>query len=216
MDEVNEDDGRSDLELNSYMIRFTPQDKYGPSEIKAFLESHFEKWIFAEEKSSNVHFHCMGSTIDSIEEVRSYIKHDILDVYYPKSERQRGFGNAQYNLSITDDFEKSSVYSIKNGVYWHSDNLSADYVNSLFNRSYKKFEAKEFMRKLEAIKEEFKLNRGISMEDFMIKFVQLKGEYRQPVKMSYIHEVALSNQVHRDPDSAKDIVGNYLKKIRYG
>jgi len=196
---------------STYALRLTPFDKYNTDNIITFL-STFDDYIFTEEvsKKSKVHYHVVLFTKLYEDEVREKIR-VFLSTYFTEPPK-RGDANKQYNLSEIQDLEISITYILKDGGrIFHSSNINEKQVEALKKKSYRKYSKEDFSKQLEELKARFK-EQDTSMIDMMTLICQLKSEYRQPVNMSYIYQLALSCSIHNRPQLAESYVREFLSR----
>lgn len=205
-----------ELKSSLYMLRLTPFDKYTREDVKELMECHEAQWIMSNEysKAGKNHFHVIFAVDIEYEDVRQHIR-DFLSRYFPPELSKRGDANKQYNLKVVNDFDVAVSYIIKDGVYSYSSDIDPLYVKHRFEKSFKKYDKETFAKKLEELKAEFKDDKRITIIQFCTRFVQLKAEYRQPINMNYIYQMAVSCDVNRTPKKAEEYVNDYFIKLGY-
>lgn len=197
---------------STYALRMTPLGTYSLPQIKEFLNNSFDDHILVREESKKLkeHYHAVIFTSLYEEDVRLLIR-GFLGKYFTDPPK-RGDANKQYNLSETDDLELSIIYILKDAsVVSISSNINIEYLDSLQKKSYKKYSKEDFAKALELLKKGFKDN-GTRLDDMMIRVVQLKALYRQPVNLSYIYQLCLSYDIHNSPHKADSYVREFLSR----
>jgi len=198
------------VECTLYMLRLTPFDKYNRTDVESFLSTITNNWICAKENSKKLteHFHC--TIYDDVEEellrekIRTFLKIKFTDP------AKRGDANKQYNLTVADSVEKGINYTVKELNITYGSGMNPEYINKRLKASFQKFDKAVFAKKLEDIKKIFKESYQ-SIGELMERIVQLKAEYRQPINLIQIHQLALSCLVNRDPTQAENLVRRFLE-----
>lgn len=197
-------------EVRTYMLRMTPFEMYSLEDLKQWLDLTTTAWIVgSEQKAGKLHYHCCIFTRVELDQYRKIVL-KYLHGYWPT--RPRGWGGAQYNLQSVDKQDKAISYSVKDGDYSFSVHIDEAALKQRVNASFAKYDKVEFQKEYTALLDKYKTDMSMKIKDFMVAFMQLKGKYRQPIKMSYIYEVALANEVHRNPQHAINVAASYLAK----
>jgi len=204
-----------DQPFKHYMLRITPQNRFTRAQLTQFLNKTFCEWILGQEdsKKSKLHYHVVIMDDDPLPAIRDSVL-EFLYIYWQKHERGRGWGH-QYNLQTIENLSDSIAYTIKDNNYEISDGINDSTIQELYHKSFQKYSKDDFQREFDKIAADYKVQKDMSMSDFMRRFIILKAKYRQPIKMSYIYEVALSHEVHRDNSYAERLVDAYLYKIEH-
>lgn len=199
-----------DVECTLYMLRLTPDGRYSKTHIEAFLGSLTENWVCAKENSKKAkeHYHC--TIYDSFEEdfVRTKIR-EFLGVYFTEPPK-RGDANKQYNLTIADSVEKGINYTVKELEITYGKGMNPEYMDKRIKASFLKFDRASFQLKIEKLKKDFK-ESYMSIGEFMEKFCILKSDYRQPINLTYVYQLAISCEINRDNKCAEKYVRNFLE-----
>jgi len=193
-----------------FLLRLAPLGAYERSDIEAFLNTFTQNWIVAKEdsKKKKEHYHITIEEDMLEDDLRQKVR-DFLKPFFPE-QAKRGDANKQYNLQTAECEERAYNYTVKEMDITYGSNINPKYVELAIKESFQKYESKVFAEKFNAIKEEYK-NTELSMGEFMEKFVQLKAIYRQPINMNYIHQVALSCRVNKEPKYAEYLVRSFLE-----
>lgn len=201
-----------ELKSNPYMLRLSPLGVYEKKEIFVFLKEIDAQWVMSTESSSKdkLHYHIVLATELEEEEMREHIR-VFLSRHFPNP--KRGDANKQYNLKCIEDFDVSIQYILKDGVYEYCEEICPSYIQAKYDLSFKKYDKVTFAKRLEQLKQDFKIGEIVSVKEFMIEFVKLKSEYRQPINMTYIHQTAVSCDINRNPRRSRNYVESYLDKI---
>lgn len=191
-----------------FALRMTPYDKYTGIELEAFIKTFSDTYVFTQEVSSKQkeHYHCVVNTkleeFDLREKIREYLR---IKFGVPK----RGDANKQYNLSECIDVELSVVYILKDGGPLFYNNFQEDGLKKLSKKSYVKFDREDFGIKLKELKDSVKNDPSINIEGIMVKIVNLKTMFRQPINLNYIYQLSSSLYLHNHPTQISDYVKTY-------
>jgi len=202
-----------EIPLNIYMLRMSPLDRYTLETCKEWLASFTDNWILGVEssKKDKEHYHCTLYVPMEEQELRDIIN-KFLSIQFPEPPK-RGDANKRYNLACVSEPEKAAQYSIKENNEHYGKNINPKYIEDIKKKAFAKFDKGTIAKELEALKAEFKINNKITIADFMIKFVDIKAKYRQPISLTYIHQLATSCECNRNPDYSTQIVSEFLSKI---
>lgn len=199
--------------LHGMMLRLTPLGKYTIDIIHTWLNTITPNWICGKEhsKTNKEHYHITLYTVHDEVEIRSMVN-KFLNIQFPEP-AGRGDANKRYNLTTAQDTEKAIQYSVKDADVTYGTGINPAFVESVKKKAFSKFSKVEFATELEAVKALFKIDDQLSMGDFMVKVVQLKSKYRQPINLGYIHQLAIACECERNPSYCERIVNDYLIKL---
>jgi len=196
-----------------YALRMTPLGKYTGIELREFIQTITDTFVFTKEmsKKDKEHYHCVINTELDDEELREKIRTFLKSKF--KDPPKRGDANKQYNLSECVDEETSVVYILKDGGEFISNNFDVEGLNKLRSKSYVKPDTKEFTERLNEIKDKVRQGEIRKLGDIMEAIVKLKALYRQPVNMNYIYQISLSLYLNVNPEEAEAYVQNFLSRL---
>jgi len=197
--------------VNVYMLRLTPMGAYNEADIKAFINPY--PWICAKEQSKQdvEHYHVVVFCSESEDWFRDQVRAFLVKFFPQKA--KCGDSNKRYNLQTAATIKKAIEYTIKDGELTYSDHINPEYIKAAYTRSFKKFDKKTFATELNKLKEDFK-TKTMGLDQFMVKFIQLKAAYTQPINMTYAYQLAMSVYINKYPDNAEQEVSNYLDRLR--
>lgn len=219
-----QDDDSSDIglpieaDLDYYLIRFTPCDKYTYEQLREFLSNHdsFCNYVVAQELTPQVHYHVVVGIDNSISEedlkgeVSFFCRQFWADPVTGKC--PRGFGNKQFNVQKCEDKDKSVSYTLKDKNEYYFEGFPEQYIQDCIKNSFQKKKPNNFKVEYQQLVTEFQ-ESTMDEREFMVKYVQLKATYGQQVRLSDAYGYALSNLIKRQPYKAEEFVENFLYKI---
>lgn len=210
-----------DGELIYYALRVTPKGKYSYDTFKAWLQAEYDmvaRFVIACEKAGTdkEHFHIVfGSDSERYKDdkdVRSIITTWLYQYFGNPATGKfvKGFGNAQYNLSLVEDLDKIVSYTVKDHTDVYYEGFDPEYIKERLEKSYSKKSPDDFKSEYRNYLQEFHTNKSLTKRDFMIRFCQLKAKYGHTVLLSQAEAYARSALIRRDNYMAADMVDNYL------
>lgn len=199
-----------------YAIRLTPCSKFSDIHVRDWLASADDPWILSKETSRDgvEHYHILLWTDLTIDPMRTELR-EFLETFWSKDERKRGFGNKQYNLQSVTDLYAYATYLSKEQCIQYSVNVNPRFIDYCKKKSYTKFSKETFAKEFDRIRDQYKM--GIyNIQWFMDRYVDLKGKYRQPYKVNYAFELAISHEFHNHPYKGHDYNRLFLEdKLKY-
>lgn len=203
------------VESTMYVLRLTPLDKYNFQDAEVFIKGLTDTYAMSKEQSKKdkEHYHIVLEVSKTESELREDIRTFLKQYFTEKA--KRGDANKQYNLQECLDFEQAIKYLLKDGgELSFGTNIDEVALNARKKLSYAKYSKAEFAKELEDIKEKFKANRW-ELNDMMVAIVKLKAKYRQPINMTYIHQLSLSCYIHNNPNYSYTAVEKYLERVNF-
>lgn len=200
-----------EVESTWYCLRLAPLGKYGTDEVVEFLNLLSDSWIMGKEHSEKekLHFHIAILCSKDEDELRECVR-VFLKVYWPEKGK-RGDGNLRYNLQTAYDMERAIKYAIKDkGDKTFGTNINPEFIERCSKEAFKKLSKETFTKMLETLRNKFMTTPTMTMNEYMVEFVQMKAELCQPINLNYIHQMAMSISVLRDKEEAYKFVGEFL------
>lgn len=213
----NSDSEEEDVVAETFCLRLTPDNppNFTMDQLTAHVDKVFPMYVVAEEisKKGVLHYHVVVETSLDIETVRARFKL-FVDEVWPKSARKRGFGNKQYHLTKADHPHRAVVYATKQKGYIYKG-YSTEYIELAEKESFEPPTRAAFSTDFELLKDRF-LTTTMDQEAFIECFITLKAKHDQMVNMSHAYQYSLSVLIKRDPEEARYITQDYLKRQRQG
>lgn len=206
-----------------YILRMTPMEKYTIEDLTKFIDEQMDNssWIIAEElsKKDKLHYHLVLENFCSLEHMKLSIR-TFLDGFWPRGERKRGFGNAQYNIQVAEDKDKAISYAIKESKgkeislrKFTYKGYSEEAIEYYLDNSYTKADKATFKIDYKLLCDKYRTDYTMQKEDFIKEFILLKAKHGQQVRKMDAIGYALSNEVARNPDYASDLAQNFISDI---
>jgi len=198
-----------EVECTLYMLRLTPLNQYVRAQIEDWLASFTANWVVARENSKKAkeHFHITIYDVLDEEELRGRIR-SFLALYFTEPAK-RGDANKQYNLTVAESVDKAINYTVKELDITYGSGMDKKYMDSRIKSSYLKFDKHTFAKAIDELKNTYKTT-DMTLQEFMIHFVKLKAQYRQPINLNYIYQTAIACQINREPKYAITYVEDFL------
>lgn len=202
-----------DCQLNSFVIRINPYDKFTREHILEFMTTKFPSsgcnWVIAEEHKPNFHYHIVLQTLCEMKEVREIIREYVCQFWYDKTTGKlpRGFGNKQYNLQACRDLDSAVSYALKDRKWSTYSGFASEYMEQRLAASFPRKKAVDFNTEFRQLRDNF-----IDVRTFMVGYSNLCGKYDRMLNMNYAYNYALSCSV-RVFSNADDLVDEYLLKF---
>lgn len=213
------DHGSPDYDnLDYYIIRITPYDKFTYDDLKTFLadEEQFCEYVVAQEKLPQIHYHIVVSVDKSTkyEDLKGLVSFWIRGYWSDPvtGKVPRGYGNKQFNVQKCEDKDASVSYTLKDKNEYHFEGFSQQYIQERIEASFQKKKPSNFKQEYLQLTQDFQ-NSDMDELQFMTKYIILKADYGQQVRLSDAYGYALSNLIKREPHRAEVFVENYLYKL---
>lgn len=206
-----------ELSLDAYVIRITPHDKFCFGAIENFFKDEpiIHSYVIGRETVPREHFHvvCRVDNTVTEQDVRDIVKGLLVPFWEDEVTHKlpRGFGNKQYNLQKAKDLDLAVSYAVKQHEYCY-DGFDPAYIEARRLASFEKKKPSNFKSEYLKLCEEFQ-DSDMDTRTFMIKYITLKANYGQQVRMQDAYGYANSNLVKRDNDKAEDLVEDFLYKL---
>lgn len=202
-------------DLQKYVIRFTPQEKYTVETAEEWLYNHFPKYVIALETQPQEHYHIVIETEKDLEELKESIR-EFLFQFWPK--RERGWGNAQYNVQVAKENpegwrDMAVSYAVKDRSQVSYDGYSDEYIQECIDQSFKKKSPANFKLDYQALCSRF-LEEEMDAREFMAHFMMLKSKYGQTVNAQQAYSYYNSNLLTKVGESAAyQLAEEFLYKV---
>ncbi|AXQ66576.1 MAG: putative replicase [Circoviridae sp.] len=192
-----------------YMLRLTPMEQYTRDDVKVLLQGITDNWVLAKEDSKKAKEHYHITIYEQIDEepLRTIIR-EFLKVYFPLPPK-RGDANKQYNLTVADSVEKGINYTVKELDVEYGEGMNPEYIDKRIKASFIKFDRAEIAKRIDELKNNFK-SSDMSITQFMETFCLIKADYRQPINLNYIYQLAVACDINRDNTRVHHYVRSYL------
>jgi len=214
--DLNDSDQQSQADdLVHYVARVTAYEKFTFDQLKAFLETEFRllKYVVAQELVPQVHYHIVLTTDESftIQDAKDTLRAFLYPLWCVEGKLPRGWGNKQYNCQASTNVDQAISYALKDKKEYHYVGWPTEYIEQKIAASFTKKDTKSFNTELQELRNVFQTT-DMDINNFMVKFVQLKSRYNQMVNLSHAYQYALSQLIQRNPEEAESFVINFLYK----
>lgn len=139
------------------------------------LKERYPRIIVSEEVGTRNHFHILLLHTDTnSKNARQNLRNYLKDLF-PNLK-----GNSDYAITQTHEgtTARLAAYTIKEGNFVQ-EGFPQQFIDKLQNLSYKKFDGKKFQDRMNALDEEWYLNKDKTIEHWLRDYIALKVEYNQ-------------------------------------
>lgn len=173
------------------------------NDIWLFLGKTFKKFIVSVEKEGTPeqHFHMVVPWEKKLTEVGDYLR-----TYDPLIK-----GNKCFSASWMKNKNLFS-YVVKEGNY-KTSGFSTKEISEFKKVSYQKYSKEEFATKLNKLVDDYLLSHKDKLDDFIMKFIDLKVSYKQIIDLSYIQKYALMVECKKNQNLSAELSIRVFNKI---
>lgn len=212
-DTDQEPDNESQCDVDAFVIRFTPLERYKVEDVEKWLDTFTDTYVIAEEYSKQgvYHFHLVVM-LPQVEDTEIPIKQYMLELihaflyhYWPDGERKRGWGSKQFNCQQTFTLERAISYAIKQSKgkerKYIFKGFEEQFILQCLQDSYDGPKKDDFGDELQKLRDNA-INTSQSVAWMLENLILLKAKYDRPVNISQLLSVARSWRVQSRPEYA--------------